>query len=424
MSISAFEGAAGCGKTYSVIEYIREEVASKPLLPHQKLLALTFMHGARHRLDEHLKTIEALASKYEAITLDSFVWQLCHRWRARVKETGGKIPEPGQFDAFCSLAASLLAQPDIRAWVACAYPFILVDEAQDLQAQRLAILTELAKVCSVGIAFDEFQCLDGDNRPVAVTEWIPGICTPTTLTGNRRTQVTDLITAAHQIRSGQAITISGSCFQIKAAPSNKTTGPVLAATLVGYQIRRGGSFALLTPSRTARYGLQIVDIVSTKQVGKQRIGPFPLRWEGGDTANEDAVRSCLANQDRFTYEEATGLLNSSPKHPATILTVSSLKRAYDASGIKEFSSGDIINIFNRQMDIAKHLQRRPARLMAMTIHQAKNREFDHIVVLWPYEVGGDPDSKRRLLYNAVTRARKSCLVLVQNTKFLSAAPFA
>jgi superfamily I DNA/RNA helicase len=46
------------------------------------------------------------------------------------------------------------------------------------------------------------------------------------------------------------------------------------------------------------------------------------------------------------------------------------------------------------------------RLRAMTVHQAKNREFDGVVVLWPYTVAGTAEQKRRLLYNAITRAKR------------------
>jgi DNA helicase IV len=60
---------------------------------------------------------------------------------------------------------------------------------------------------------------------------------------------------------------------------------------------------------------------------------------------------------------------------------------------------------------------------AMTVQQAKNREFDGVVVIWPYQVGGDVEHKRRLLYNAVTRAKRWCNVIVQGPDILAAAPF-
>ena len=314
MSISAFEGAAGCGKTYSVIDYVREKIAQAALLPHQKVLALTFMHGARLRLDGHLKKIDILASRYEAVTLDSFVWRICHRWRARAKKSESLIPVAGDFDGHCSLAGRLLAEPTIRAWVASGYPFVLVDEAQDLHCSRLAILGELSKVCSVAIAFDDFQCLDVSNRPAAIIEWVVGRCVPTNLSVNRRTNVGDLITAANQIRSGQAITVSGASFKLMAAPGNKKSGPMLAATMVDYALLKGGTFALLTPSRKSPYAAQIVDLVNTKKLGKNKIGPFAVKWEGGDTSVEDGIRTSLAKCEQLTYDEAIALLQTFPVH--------------------------------------------------------------------------------------------------------------
>ncbi|MGH7283008.1 MAG: ATP-binding domain-containing protein [Polyangiaceae bacterium] len=61
----------------------------------------------------------------------------------------------------------------------------------------------------------------------------------------------------------------------------------------------------------------------------------------------------------------------------------------------------------------------------MTIQQAKNQEFDRVVVLWPFEIQGDAERLRRLLYNAVTRAKKYAAVIVQDPKKvrLGAAPF-
>jgi superfamily I DNA/RNA helicase len=64
------------------------------------------------------------------------------------------------------------------------------------------------------------------------------------------------------------------------------------------------------------------------------------------------------------------------------------------------------------------------QFVAMTVQQAKNREFEHVVVIWPYTIPNDDDQKRRLLYNAITRARRSCLVLVQAQELLDAPPFA
>ena len=61
----------------------------------------------------------------------------------------------------------------------------------------------------------------------------------------------------------------------------------------------------------------------------------------------------------------------------------------------------------------------------MTIHQAKNREFDSVIVLWPYRVVADMERQRRLLYNAVTRARRQALIIVRDPREtrIAAPPF-
>jgi DNA helicase IV len=60
---------------------------------------------------------------------------------------------------------------------------------------------------------------------------------------------------------------------------------------------------------------------------------------------------------------------------------------------------------------------------AMTVQQAKNREFEGVVVLWPFKQGGDAEHKRRLLYNAITRAKRWCTVILQGEGLSNAPPF-
>ena len=62
----------------------------------------------------------------------------------------------------------------------------------------------------------------------------------------------------------------------------------------------------------------------------------------------------------------------------------------------------------------------------MTIYQAKNREFPVVIVLWPFQVVGDVVRARRLLYNAITRAKRRAIVIVEDPKKkrLNLPPFA
>jgi len=70
-----------------------------------------------------------------------------------------------------------------------------------------------------------------------------------------------------------------------------------------------------------------------------------------------------------------------------------------------------------------HAHHEERRLSAMSIHQAKNREFDRAIVLWPYEASGSDERKRRLAYNAITRARHEVHVIVQNKARVGQSPF-
>ncbi len=46
MSVIAFEGPAGTGKTTSLMNQLAEGLKNHPLSPQERVLALTFMHGS------------------------------------------------------------------------------------------------------------------------------------------------------------------------------------------------------------------------------------------------------------------------------------------------------------------------------------------------------------------------------------------
>ena len=54
--------------------------------------------------------------------------------------------------------------------------------------------------------------------------------------------------------------------------------------------------------------------------------------------------------------------------------------------------------------------RSSSRFVVTTVHGAKNREFDNVCVLWSYQIPPDPELQRRLLYNAITRAKVNCVI--------------
>jgi superfamily I DNA/RNA helicase len=208
MSVVAYEGPAGSGKTYALILRLQNELASSNLEKHQKVLALTFMHGSRRRLDARLRGIQSLRDRFDATTVDSFAWHVCLRWRALASALGYAIPTQDNYDDTCRLAAQLLEDEYVRA----SFPIILVDEAHDLSVERTHIVTELSKNSLVLLAYDEFQCLDETKRPIALLAWLPAVCSPVQLTTIHRTNVTELLTAARAVRAGRTL-VTGSDFR-------------------------------------------------------------------------------------------------------------------------------------------------------------------------------------------------------------------
>jgi superfamily I DNA/RNA helicase len=178
MTLFAVEGAAGCGKTVRLIEALGENLAAVPLGNGQRLLALTFMHGARRRLHDKLHRQNGLRGRVECVTVDSFAQRLVRRWRTLAAALGIPNLQPEQFDAQCDAAATLLGCAGVAAWVAASFPVILVDEAQDLKAERLRMISALPPSVTLLVGADEFQCLDATLRPNPCIAWLRETCEP------------------------------------------------------------------------------------------------------------------------------------------------------------------------------------------------------------------------------------------------------
>lgn len=93
-------------------------------------------------------------------------------------------------------------------------------------------------------------------------------------------------------------------------------------------------------------------------------------------------------------------------------------------GRREFRAGELREAVRQLVQQSRgHARHEERRLSAMSVHQAKNREFDRVIVLWPYEVAGSDERRRRLAYNAITRARHEVHVIVQNKSRVAQSPF-
>lgn len=420
MTLFAVEGAAGCGKTVRLIGALEEALAGTPLRDGQRVLALTFMHGARRRLHDKLRGVPGLRGRLHCVTVDSFAQRLVGRWRSLATALDVPALRADQYDEQCDAAGLLLEQADAAAWVAASFPIVLVDEAQDLKPQRLRMIAALVGSPRLLIAADDFQCLDPSLRPSPCVTWLRQACTPVALTHVHRTSVSGLLTAASAIRDGGA-PANGQGFKILAAK-----GPAMAAVYLTNAIawRGGGAVAVITPALKGGFAQGVVQKVGEKALGTKKNGPYTIHWERSEDDDADALLAGFHLGAGASLGDTIAALRQLPASGIVRDVISWARRQASAAGVTRFEPIEVAAVVRRQVALRRHHSGGdPATFVAMTVQQAKNREFEGVAVLWPYQVGGDAEHKRRLLYNAVTRARRWCTVILQNEEMLTAPPF-
>lgn len=202
-----FEGPAGSGKTHLLIESAVEASRDVFLGNDQKLLALTFMNGARHRLSLRFAGAPGFRGRFVCQTFDSLAGLVTHRCRSLLRSLAPVVVEGeiNPFDRTCLDAARLLELPDVASWVAASYPLVVVDEAQDLDPYRFRMLRALSAACCVLAAADEFQNLNGDIDTAPIMSWLRGAERPTALQQIRRTSQDGLLRVAGALRNGSPV---------------------------------------------------------------------------------------------------------------------------------------------------------------------------------------------------------------------------
>lgn len=422
MSYWAVDAAAGYGKTYRLMQMLGQVLTEQPLKEGQKVLALTFMHGSRRRLNEKLRSVPGLDGCFACMTVDSLAWRLRERWWSLGCVLG--CPPPGAvgaFDAECEFAALLLRESAVQQWAATSFPIVVVDEAQDLTAARLAMVAALGGIARVFLAADEFQCLNPALRPNPLAQWLPTVCKPETLPKPMRTNVAALLNAAVAVREGKAPASDGK-FKIMAGSSLPLASAQLANAI---KWSGGGSVAIISPSTQSKFVREVISRVQTEPSGKNKdLGPYAIRWE--ESERDELAKLCAAMDmpQTCTINAAVGILRTLPRSGPIEQTITWLQRTTSTTGRADTTSDEVMGQLQRYVSIRRQQAKTADRgLLAMTVHQAKNREFDGVVVMWPFEFKADDEGKRRLLYNAVTRARRWCSVIVQSAGMLKSAPF-
>lgn len=419
MTIKAFSGGAGCGKTFQLIFAIELNLQSSPLESHQKILALTFMHGSRKRLEEKLLKVKAFQNKFNCLTIDSFCWRLLCRWRSLASDIGIEKLINSDYDLICEAAGRLLTYEIVAKWVSSVFPVILLDEAQDLTPGRLSIFNALEPHVRLFVAADEFQCLNDALNPNPANEWLKKFEDVTELTIPKRTNVADLLGAASSIRNGEP-PLSGKQFIIAEGFNYGLAGSWLSNEIGWY--RKGGSIAILSPVN-GTYLNKVIDWATTNQTSRNN-GPHKVKYESSEQHLVKAFFSKIKIPSIVPTTDIQDIVALGGDTAIDHEVARWVRKKIRSLGLSNISKEDleefIKSVFsNRKMKKSFN----EVGLTAMTVHGAKNREFDNVIILWPAAIQGSDNQKRRLLYNGVTRAKKRCLVIVQSKKALLLPPF-
>ena len=443
MTFDFFEGAAGTGKTHNLVGRAGEIVQDGALGEGHKLLALTFMNGARRRLDARLGEKPAFRRRFDCQTFDVFARTLAARRRSLITPAmQAQAAALSEFDGPCALAAGLLENEAVQRWVARSFPLVLVDEAQDLDEYRMRVLQGLAASCRIVAAADAFQCLHDGRDTAPLMGWLEGAGQTHRLTQVQRTQQQGLLAAALALREGRDVkaalaaktyknrtTWNGAGFRLLDVPATNANHALLAWSIANEIAQRQGPVVILTPDAGNAIIRAALNTVQTKPHKWKKtgatFGPYSLSWDRHDNEEADALLGDIALPEAASCADLRALLTPLAGHAAIAQAISRMDRLRRAHGQAAFTAAQVTEFVQEAVRNRSRLGFRQHRgHLAMTIQRAKNREFPNVIVLWPHTATGSTEHLRRLLYNGITRAQNYCTVIVVGQGRLSGPPFA
>ena len=425
--VSLVIGQAGTGKTTWLVEKVKERAPRLIASEHQGVLAVTRMHGARRRVDMKLHE-SCFGIRYSVATVDGFALSILNRWRtalgwskpiqsvsfeADFTETIFGID--ADFGRVLLAAKGLLQKNTVKRIVGESYPLIVIDEFQDCHGPLLEFVQALSASSTLLLAADDFQLLDTCITGCPAVEWVRtlqenGTADITELTEPHRTSVKGILEAARCLRDNiksSVITVPVICCPTEAPAAWKI---IDALVLHYYSEPWKGTTAVICPSNDPFID-KVLDSCSSQLKKRSRL---PMRWHVECAIEEEQQRICssLGLTNGNDLPDCHWTEPSLELDPIGVNVVARSHRFARLKGLYPIPQ----TLVARHVDRIVHEKRAyclhyPSRSVT-TVHGAKNREFDNVFVLWTYKVRSDQVQQRRLLYNAITRAKNNCIVLV------------
>jgi hypothetical protein len=354
------------------------------------------------------------------------------RWRTLARDIEPKLDlgVSADFTIVSHVAALVTAKGIVSSWLRVRYPIVVVDELQDCKGDHLCLIQTVESRCHVIAAADEFQDLQ-QTGPSAAVEWLhSGVGKKNILSGNRRTKDTTLLQAADRLRA------SKDCGDILQGALMSALNANVAAAHVARTIcwKKPKDAVILTPTGQDKspFVRDVVARLTSKPIKPKGItkdvGPFRVIWESNVKEDKTVL---LKNIGCSAQGIGLAELRRLCLHDKGALgdVFQWAEKKWRIKGQVQFSDGELTTTVERVLQSRRAFLPTAClgSIRAMTINQAKNREFEGVIILWPFAVGGDLESQRRRLYNALTRAQKWAIVIVQDapdkTSRLATSPF-
>lgn len=384
---------------------------------------MSFMHGARRRLDQ---TLGAVCDNfpYRATTIDAFALSILNRWRTSLGflkpfspisnsagPTEGLFEVQAGFEWIRGEAARLLSTRSVGRLVGLSFPIIVVDEFQDCQGQQLEIVKALANYTQLLLAADDFQLLNPTGLSCPAVEWVldleqDGKAIIEDLKTPRRTTNPGLLEAARCLRQNEASNTH--TIPVVCCPSSPPAAWWVISKIALPPFRWKGNCALISPTLDSFVNKTLESCNS--QLSKRNLPSIRFHAETSQEHEVESLKQALG----ISSGGSNNWIQPNTVSPMGQHVIDRVRHYCRLRGIKSIPKPLVAAFAERTVHTQRAYGQRSLSRIVSTIHGAKNREFENVFVLWnPHSIGRwSSDERRRLLYNAITRARSNCVVLL------------
>ena len=420
----------GTGKTHTVVARIVHLVENQGLQPFQ-LVVLCFSRAAVSEISGRLRNLIHDSQVHDDLrfvsirTFDSFATLLLMTADPERDLSGSG------YDKRIQMAVDALSDPNsMESWFTAKYRHLIVDEIQDLVGVRAELVQAMLTRIKGGFTLlgDPAQAIygfatKGDGQKLSSQdllawvrhrEWFNGLL-ERQLSENYRSsgQPAELAKQARKIIQSS---MNGDRSLAGMRELLETMDGVGSAIHPGKELKKTSYDSVCILCRTNGEMLQLASLLSYKEIGYY-IRPRPddqglPAWLGRALGTYPDSRITLP-EFRARWCE----LVNSPYQPEPDQAFHWLKRV-EGNDTPDLNVKQLhTNLYRGARlpdEVDAYLQPTSERISLSTIHAAKGREFEHVVLLKPRKKGKEEEDtaeEARVLYVAATRARKALSAL-------------